>query len=138
MFGTLEEIAARKSFERPMARTAVTDGSVPGTIPGDELGFEINACSATNAGDRTAYDWMRSETEMPPLPQKLATSQSARLAEIFDFLHRGLAAASENIQANENGSEIRICFAEWQSIQATQLFLARYMRAVADPEHHPD
>ncbi len=140
LFGTLEEIAARKSAERPAVRAAVEGGgTIPGTVAGDDLGFELNGGGAnTNPGDRTAYDWARSETEMPPLPQKMSAAQSARLAEIFDFLHKGLAVAGENIQANEDGSEVRIGFAEWQTIQATQMFLARYMRAVADPEHQPD
>lgn len=140
MFGTLEEIAARKSAERPTARAAsLTDGAtVPGTVPGDDLGFDMNALAPSAAHDRTAYDWGRSETDMPPLPQKMTASQSARLAEIFDFLHRGLSLATENIRANEDGSEVRIAFAEWQTIQATQMFVARYMRCVADPEHQPD
>ncbi len=139
LFGTLEEIAARKSAERPAVRAAVEGGTIPGTVAGDDLGFELHGAGAnTNPGDRTAYDWARSETEMPPLPQKMSAAQSARLAEIFDFLHKGLAVAGENIQANEDGSEVRIGFAEWQTIQATQMFLARYMRAVADPEHQPD
>jgi hypothetical protein len=33
---------------------------------------------------------------------------------------------------------VRLGFAEWQTIQATQMFLARYMRAVADPNHQAD
>jgi hypothetical protein len=135
LFGTLEEIAARKTSERPAARAAsVPDG---GTVPGDELAFELPV-APTSAHDRTAYDWARSETDMPPLPQKMTAAQSARLAEIFDFLHRGLAIAAENIQANEDGSEVRLGYAEWQTIQATQMFLARYMRAVADPNHQAD
>jgi pSer/pThr/pTyr-binding forkhead associated (FHA) protein len=140
LFGTLEEIAARKSAERPAAKAAnVTDGgTVPGTIPNDEMAFDVHTLSPTSAHDRTAYDWARSETDMPPLPQKLSAAQSARLAEIFDFLHKGLAIAAENIQANEDGSEVRLGFAEWQTIQATQMFLARYMRAVADPNHQAD
>jgi hypothetical protein len=138
LFGTLEEIAARKSAERPAVRAGVEGGTIPGTVAGDDLGFELHNGANTNAGDRTAYDWARSETEMPPLPQKMSAAQSARLAEIFDFLHKGLAVAGENIHANEDGSEVRIGFAEWQTIQATQMFLARYMRAVADPEHQPD
>ena len=138
LFGTLEEIAARKSAERPAVRAAVEGGTIPGTVAGDDLGFELHNGANTNAGDRTAYDWARSETEMPPLPQKMSAAQSARLAEIFDFLHKGLAVAGENIHANEDGSEVRIGFAEWQTIQATQMFLARYMRAVADPDHQPD
>ncbi|HJZ90025.1 MAG TPA: FHA domain-containing protein [Gemmataceae bacterium] len=139
LFGTLEEIAARKSAERPTAKAAVPDGqTVPGTVPADDLHFDVQTVIPTGPNDRTAYDWARSEAEMPPLPQKLTASQSARLAEIFDFLHKGLAIAAENIHANEDGSEVRIAFAEWQTIQATQMFLARYMRSVADPEHQPD
>jgi FHA domain len=136
LFGTLEEIAARRTVERPAAKAA--DASGGGTVAGDDLGFDLNTIGPTQASDRTAFDWARNEGDMPPLPQKLTGSQSARLAEIFDFLHRGLAAAAENIQANEDGSEVRLGFAEWQSIQATQMFLARYMRAVADPNHQAD
>lgn len=139
LFGTLEEIAARKMQERANARAAkaAESGTVPGTVPGDDLGFELDA-DGTRSRDQTIYDYARSESEMPPLPQKLSAAQSARLAEIFDFLHRGLALATENIRANDDGSEVRLGFAEWQTIQATQMFLARYMRAVADPEHQPD
>jgi hypothetical protein len=140
LFGTMEEIAARKTAERSAARTANVPegGTVPGTVPGDDLGFDLHTMSPAVASDRTAYDFVRTEADMPPLPQKLAASHSARLAEIFDFLHRGLANATENIQANEDGSEVRLGFSEWQTIQATQMFLARYMRAVADPNHEAD
>src|SRR5262249_44114881 len=139
LFGTLEEIAARRTADRSAAKAATPEGgTVPGSVAGDDLGFEMQTLGPTQAHDRTAFDWARSETDMPPLPQKLSGSQSARLAEIFDFLHRGLAVAAENIQANEDGSEVRLGFAEWQSIQATQMFLARYMRAVADPNHQAD
>ena len=139
LFGTLEEIAARRAAERPTAKAATPEGgTVPSSIAGDDLGFEMQTLGPTQANDRTAFDWARSEGDMPPLPQKLTGAQSARLAEIFDFLHRGLAIAAENIQANEDGSEVRLGYAEWQTIQATQMFLARYMRAVADPNHQAD
>ena len=141
LYGTLEEIAARKATERPTAKAgSVPDGmTTPGTVPGDDMGFDLNSVLQTNGiSDRTAYDWAKTESDMPPLPQKLTPSQSARLAEIFDFLHRGLTLATKNIQANDDGSEVRIGYAEWQTIQATQMFMARYMRAVADPENEGD
>src|SRR5437868_4273447 len=63
LFGTLEEIAARKQSERPTAKAAVQDGmTVPGTVPGDDLGFDLNSVAPTNIGDRTAHDWARTET----------------------------------------------------------------------------
>jgi hypothetical protein len=81
-------------------------------------------------------DWSAFDDDIPPLPQKLTPAQSARLAEIFDYLHRGLTLAVENIDANEDGTEVRIGFAEWQTIQAVQMLLARYGRTIAEPEHN--
>jgi hypothetical protein len=78
--------------------------------------------------------WEAKDTDLPPLPQKLAPAQAARIAEILDYLHRGLASAAEQITANEEGSQVRIPFAEWQKIQAVELLLARYLRAIAEPE----
>jgi pSer/pThr/pTyr-binding forkhead associated (FHA) protein len=71
---------------------------------------------------------------LPPLPQKLSPSQAARLAEIFDFLHRGLTQATENIDAKEDGSQVTLSYADWQRVQAVQMLLARYLRAVTDPD----
>ena len=71
---------------------------------------------------------------LPPLPQKLTPSQAARLAEILDFLHNGLTIATENIQAKEDGTQVTLNFADWQKILAIQLLLARYLRAVAEPD----
>ena len=138
LFGTLEEIAARKGDGAPTARSSgVPEGqTVAGTVPGDDLGFDLNTLNTGSLSvDQT---WGCSEAEMPPLPQKLSPAQAARLAEIFDFLHRGVTAAVENIEANEEGTMVRIRFGDWQTIQTVQLFLARYMRAVADPEHELD
>src|SRR5215212_1816370 len=44
LFGSLEEIAARKTSERPAARASnVPEGqTIAGTVPGDDLGFDLN------------------------------------------------------------------------------------------------
>jgi hypothetical protein len=68
------------------------------------------------------------------LPQKLSPAQAARLAEILDFLHHGLTQAVENAQANEEGTQVTLGFGDWQRVLAVQMLLARYLRAVADPE----
>ena len=119
--------------ERTARASNVPDGqTVNGTIPGDDLNFDINTLA--NGAIGAEQTWGGREGELPPLPQKLAPSQAARLAEIFDFLHRGLTSSVENIDSNEEGTVVRINFNEWQTIQTVQLFLARYMRAVADPD----
>lgn len=134
LFGTLEEIAARKANERPTAHASnVPDGqTATGTVPHDNLGFDLNTLNTgTLGGDQI---WGTSEGEMPPLPQKLSAAQAARLAEIFDFLHRGITSAVENIDSSDEGAVIRVNFNEWQTIQTVQLFLAKYVRAVSEPE----
>ena len=65
---------------------------------------------------------------------KLTGSQSARISEVFDYLHRGLTIATENIESNEDGTEVRLGFDEWQTIVAVQMLLARYVRMVAEPD----
>jgi pSer/pThr/pTyr-binding forkhead associated (FHA) protein len=138
LFGTLEEIAARRSAESPAARaTNVPDGkTVAGAVPGDDLGFDLNTLNNTAYGDESV--WGVTERDMPPLPQKLTPAQAARLSEIFDYLHRGLTAAVENISASEEDHTVRINFNEWQTIQAVQLFLARYTRSIAEPDQLPE
>ncbi len=74
------------------------------------------------------------DKELPVLPQKLSPAQAARIAEIFDFLHRGLTYATENIQANEDGTQINLSFMDWQRILAVHMLLGRYARAVAEPD----
>jgi hypothetical protein len=71
---------------------------------------------------------------LPPLPQKMTPSQAARIAEILDFFHRGLTCATENIQAKDDGTLVNLTYADWQRIQAVQMLLARYLRAVAEPD----
>lgn len=138
LFGTLEEIAARRAAESAAAHpSSSSDGpTVAGTVPGDDLHFDLDALHVALPGG--ADQWGTSDRQLPPLPQKLSASQAARLAEIFDYLHRGLTAALENIDASEDGTVVRLRFGEWQTVQAVQLFLARYMRAVADPEQQTE
>lgn len=134
LFGTMEEIAARKN-----ATPGGAAGGQVQTIRLDELAAasgrvgvadnqRTTAPSATAAAGWTAFD-----DDIPPLPQKLTPSQAARLAEILDYLHKGLTTAVENIEANEDGTEVRIGFGEWQTIQAVQMLLARYARGISEP-----
>jgi pSer/pThr/pTyr-binding forkhead associated (FHA) protein len=132
VFGSHEEIARAvatlgKPGYRPtvapvQARTLPADGTCAG-----DLEFDPNA----DDGDRF---WAVNDRNLPDLPRKLAPSQAARLAEILDFLHRGLASATENLQAKDEGGQVAIPFADWQKIQAVEMLLARYLRAVAEPD----
>ena len=132
LFGTMEEIAARKA-----TAPANNVGGQVQTIRADELAAASGRVSVADSqrtvGPAAAGTWTAFDDEVPPLPQKLTPSQAARLAEILDYLHKGLTMAVENIDANEDGTEVRIGFAEWQTIQAVQMLLARYGRNIAEP-----
>ena len=133
LFGTMEEIAARKA-----AVPANNAGGQVQTIRADELAAASGRVSIADSQRTVApappnVGWTAFDDEVPLLPNKLTPSQSARLAEILDYLHKGLTTAVENIDANEDGTEIRIGFAEWQTIQAVQMLLARYARNISEP-----
>jgi len=143
LFGTAEEIAARQAelAGTPTAGGAV-GSSVPATVHAHALAqaaaaaadedYELNpADKVTIANNGTLFLGAR---PLPPLPQKMSPSQAARLAELLDFLHRHLTAAVENIAANAENSQVTLSFADWQRVMAVQMVLARYARAVAEPD----
>lgn len=135
LFGTMEEIEARRQTK--VTAPAGEGGGGIQTVQAAELaaarsGDMISATQDVDTGGDGG--WRYREEEVPPLPHKLTPSQSARLSEIFDYMHRGITSAVENIEANEDGTEIRIGFNEWQTIQAVQLLLARYGRSISEPD----
>ena len=66
-------------------------------------------------------------------PRKAAVRFKER-SELLDFLHRHLTNATENIHANEEATQVTLSFADWQRVMTVQMLLARYVRAVAEPD----
>jgi hypothetical protein len=97
----------------------------------DEFDFDINLKSEITVTDGNVF---AGKQALPPLPLKLSPSQAARLSEILDFLHRHLTRATENIRANEEGTQVTLGFSDWQRVLAVQMLLARYVRAIAEPD----
>ena len=131
LFGTMEEIGARGKMVAP---AVVSTGAVQ-TLRLDEVKSPSAVAAAAAAISTAAGEWSPREEDVPPLPQKLTGSQAARLAEIFDHLHRGLTLAVETMEeVKEDGTEIKLGFAEWQLVQAVHALLARYGRKIAEPD----
>jgi pSer/pThr/pTyr-binding forkhead associated (FHA) protein len=146
LFGSDEEINARRETLRaslkPLLGGALGTPAMPQLSPtvhfstvastGDaECEFDLNIKQEVTVNDG---DLFVGKQRLPPLPQQLTPSQAARLAEILDFLHHHLTQATENIQANEEGTQVGLSFSDWQGVLAVQNLLARYLRAVAEPE----
>lgn len=145
LFGSLEEIAARETqlaqathhaalvdkidssedLRTVMNKTInqTDDGSPDFTITDDKQG--VSSSESLKIG----------RYRFPPLPQKLSPSQAARLAEMLDFLHRSLSTVIPNAQMSEDGTEVHLDFSTWQKLLQTELLLARYCRAITDPEN---
>ncbi|MCU0705261.1 MAG: FHA domain-containing protein [Fimbriiglobus sp.] len=133
LYGTMEEIEARRSGRAaPIVENGVQ------TIQAAEIGSVDSRGSDVlvkkPAETVSPGEWRYRDDEVPPLPQKMTGAQAARLSEVFDYLHRALTSAVENIDANDDGTEVKIAFNEWQTIQAVQMLLARYGRNVGDPD----
>lgn len=132
LFGSLEEIAeARRALEDNPAGVETPRTTFAGTGMGEDLNFDLDM--PVEALLDEPLPWAANEKDRPPLPNKLSPAQAARLSEIFDYLHRGVTSALENLEASEKDTSVRIGFNEWQMIQAVQLFLARYVREISDP-----
>jgi pSer/pThr/pTyr-binding forkhead associated (FHA) protein len=148
LFGSEQEINARAAASMTANTPPGGHAPVPNPIPAtlhaqtlaghfqDESDFELNVHDKiTSEGDGTLFLGPRA---LPPLPQKMTPSQAARLAELLDFLHRHLTAATENIDANDEGTQVVLSYADWQRVLAVQMVLARYVRAVAEPDAMDD
>ncbi|MFO0807940.1 MAG: FHA domain-containing protein [Gemmataceae bacterium] len=129
IYGSNTEIAARIAAEK-----AAYNPTIPPnlrTLPGEATHAPAQYPADDEEADRF---WTVSERGLPDLPQKLTPSQAARFAEILDFLHRGLTSATDSLRPTDDGTEVRIMYGDWQKIQAVQMLLARYLRAVAEPD----
>ncbi len=141
LFGSEEEIANRANLtgvgSHDVEITAAND--LPPTVSGKgsiaqfdhDLDFDLTPTEKISLVDGTLFVGNR---PLPPLPLKLTPSQAARLAEVIYFLHRHLTLGTENIQTNEDGTQVTLNFADWQRVLGVQMLLARYVRAVTEPE----
>jgi hypothetical protein len=148
LYGSEQEIRAREATIA--GATAAGSGGVaglpggatygnPATVPAQTLAsqfdhdrdFDLNLTDKITTTNGTLFMGAR---PLPPLPQKMSPSQAARLAELLDFLHRHLTAATENIRAPEDATQVTLGYSDWQRVMAVQMLLARYVRAVAEPD----
>ncbi len=148
LYGSEQEIRAREATIA--GATAAGSGGAaalpggatygnPATVPAQTLAsqfdhdrdFDLNLTDKITTTNGTLFIGAR---PLPPLPQKMSPSQAARLAELLDFLHRHLTAATENIRAPEDATQVTLGYSDWQRVLAVQMLLARYVRAVAEPD----
>jgi hypothetical protein len=143
LFGSDQEINARRALLQAGALEGTLESSSseqgPPTIHASSVSsgfeevcdFDLNIKEEVTASEGGLFI---GKEPLPPLPEKMSPSQSARLAEILDFLHHHLTKATDDVQANEEGTKVVLTFNEWQDVLAVQKLLAKYLRSVADPD----
>jgi pSer/pThr/pTyr-binding forkhead associated (FHA) protein len=142
LFGSDEEISERAATIRAlMSPAAGTTGALkaPPTLHAahlaaqfdHDLDFDLSLTEKISQADGALFLGNR---PLPPLPQKMTPAQAARLAELFDFLHRHLTLATDNILPREDDNQVTLSFPDWQRVLAIQMLLARYVRAIAEPD----
>jgi len=145
LFGSNEEIAARMATlgnQGKLPPSATLGGSFlfqgPATVQAQpfasfdqDLDLDMSLEGEVTISGGNLF---LGQQPLPPLPQKMSPAQAARISEIFDFLHRALAHSTENIKANEEGDEVTLTYADWQKVLTVQMLLARYLRAVTEPD----
>ena len=140
-FGSDEEIMARlatlQNVPIPRANVPIDPGLTTPQAQAlalqkmEQGDFDIDPKAAVTVKKGDLYLGSR---QLPPLPQKMTPSQAARLAEILDLLHQNLNRATETIRADEEAAQVLLTYADWQRILAVQMLLARYVRAVTEPD----
>jgi pSer/pThr/pTyr-binding forkhead associated (FHA) protein len=140
LFGSPEEIEDRDSKLKgipgePALLAESTQAQTLASVYNHDADFPLDPNQKVTVTQGTLFLGSR---PLPPLPLKMTPSQAARLAELLDFLHRHLTSATENIHADEEGTVITLGFGDWQRVLAVQMVLARYVRAIAEPESLED
>lgn len=142
LFGSEAEIRARmdthsggtRPVNGPSGGTMLNPGTVPQQALGatfDDLDIDLNPTHDVTVEQGNLFIGGK---PLPPLPQKLGPSNAARLSELLEFLHRHLIAATENIRTNEDATQVTLNYNDWQRVLGVQMLLARYIRAVAEPD----
>jgi len=144
LFGSLDDIAARETQLAQMTghRSAHSSHSgdpqdiatVVNKYRDDDSGTPDFTINEESTASQTADALSIGKFKFPPLPQKLSPSQAARLSEMLTFLHRSLSTVLPAVQTSEDGAEVRLDFPTWQKLLQTELLLARYCRAITDPD----
>jgi predicted component of type VI protein secretion system len=142
LFGSEQEIRQRmealSSISTAMPGSAACT-SIPATVHAQTLAaqFDHDQNLELNPKEKivqTEGELFLGSRPLPPMPQKMTPAQAARLAELIEFLHRHLTLATENIQADDNATQVSLSYADWQRVLALQMVLARYVRAISEPE----
>lgn len=149
LYGSMEEIASRAGQSPSGSQQAGGNKTVRMSVAGNLDRPTVTATAGRSDSEDAELQFAITEQdkvvstpdsllignyEFPPLPQKLSPSQGARLSEIVNLLHRMLAQITQQVTVNDEATQVTLDFATWQRLLQLEMLLARYHRAVTDPD----
>jgi hypothetical protein len=130
LFGSRDEIARRLASLRgvDIAEGVTLDaGDYEEEPDAAELDFELNFGDTSNAQQVL-------HTLMPPdLPDGLAASQAAQLAEVLQYINLRLRALIQTVHSKPKNERVTLDQREWQNLLDLQSRLADYLRGIGEP-----
>jgi pSer/pThr/pTyr-binding forkhead associated (FHA) protein len=136
VFGNSDEIKARVARLRTSNRPSLVVDSI--TVP-ESAAMTDPAAVLLDPHEAPLADKFWATVQHPPaIPLKLSATQAARLTELLDFMHRGLAAAAEGIRMGTPADQVSLPLADWLKIQAVQTLLAHYSRGIGEPSEESE
>ncbi len=131
IYGSREEIAERLAG----LRAADVAKGVPLEVdeldqasPAVALEFELQFPNDQTAGAKL-------HTLLPPeLPESLGPGQAAQLSEILQYFHLRIRGLIRTVRASPKSGHVTLEQRQWQNLLDLQDRLARYLRAIGEPE----
>jgi pSer/pThr/pTyr-binding forkhead associated (FHA) protein len=121
LFGDQQQIRSRLNETHLVDASAVADRQ-------GERDFEVDSGLLVDAARLQAL-------EIPPaIPDRLSPSQAAQLAELLEYIHRGIGEVVEGIESIESRNSVMVSQPNWQSLLLVYSNLSELIRAIADPD----
>ena len=144
VYGSREEIserlAGRDDSEVSLSELENQTMAIPGKSPEEAE----NESSAGRVGDLDAADAFHDYVDLfpdgpPEAPQGLLPVQRAQISDMLAYAHDQLRMVLESgIEVQEDdddeAEDMRVDWVAWQRLVAVEMELARYLRAIAEPE----
>ena len=135
-YGSREEITERlASLRKDKPPSHGTDPRITASEPRDpnQDSYDFEA----NFADDPEIQAALQAFEAPELPDRLSPAQAAQLADLLNFLHIRIRHLIEGVKMERDQEVVSLKQRQWQDLLELQLQLAKYLRAIGDPELRP-
>ena len=130
LFGTRNEISERLG---ELAPSAAEQEASSGSHSSSDSSHDLSELRAQLKED-PQYQLSLLEQNPPELPERLSLGQSAKLAELVEFLHLQIREIVSEAEFDRRNNQVQLSASQWQRILNTQGWLSEYLRKIGHPD----